>query len=124
MLARLQTPEPDYRTRLKKMMLSRPPGTLSEEEVAAALFMSKRTLARKLKNENSGFRQIRDEILSQQATGYLCDSPLSIEAIAPLLNYHDTASFRRAFKRWLGMPPEQYRRHARSRAMHLPGPSS
>lgn len=124
MLARLQTREPDYRTRLKKMMLSRPPGTLSEEEAAATLFMSKRTLARKLKQENSGFRQIRDEILSQQATGYLCDSQLSIEAIAPLLNYHDTASFRRAFKRWLGMPPEQYRRHARSPAMHLPDLSS
>ena len=112
MLARLQTREPGYRTRLKKMMLSSPPGTLSEDEAAASLFMSKRTLARKLKQENSGFRQIRDEILSQQAAGYLYDSQLPIEAIAALLNYHDTASFRRAFKRWFGQPPNQHRQSA------------
>lgn len=112
MLARLQTRELDYSTRIKKMMLSRPPGTLSEDEAAAALFMSKRTLARKLKQENIGFRQIRDEILSRQAAGYLCDSRLSIEAIATLLNYHDIASFRRAFKRWFGQPPNQYRQSA------------
>ena len=109
MLARLQSREPDYRTRLKKMMLSQPPGTLCEEEAAAALFMSKRTLARKLKQENSGFREIREEILSHQAADYLRDSQMSVEAIAALMNYHDTASFRRAFKRWFGVPPEQYR---------------
>ncbi|MGB1142246.1 MAG: AraC family transcriptional regulator, partial [Halioglobus sp.] len=102
MLARLQTRDPDCRTRLKQMMLSRPPGTLSETEAAAALFMSKRTLARKLKQEGSSFRQIRDEILSQQAIHYLIDNQLSVEATASVLNYHDSASFRRAFKRWFG----------------------
>ena len=92
------------------MILSYPPGTLSEEEAASALFISKRTLARKLKTEGTGFRQIRDKILSQQAASHLSDSQLSIEAIAALLNYHDSANFRRAFKRWFQMPPEQYRR--------------
>lgn len=112
MLARLQGREPDYRTRLKKMMLSHPPGTLCEEEAAAALFMSKRTLARKLKQENSGFREIREEILARQAASYLRDSQMSVEAIAALMNYHDTASFRRAFKRWYSVPPERYRQGA------------
>ncbi|RZO83785.1 MAG: AraC family transcriptional regulator [Oceanococcus sp.] len=111
MLAQLQTHKPSYRTRLKRMMLSRPPGTLSEAEAAASLFMSKRTLARKLKQENSGFREIREEILSRQAAGYLRDSRMSVEAIAALMNYHDTASFRRAFKRWFVVPPEQYRQN-------------
>jgi AraC-like DNA-binding protein len=96
------------------MMLSRPPGTLSEEEAAASLFMNKRTLARKLKQENSSFRQIRDDILSQQAASYLCDSKLSIEDIAALMNYYDSANFRRAFKRWFGQPPEQYRQRVMS----------
>jgi AraC-like DNA-binding protein len=114
MLAQLQTHKPNYQTRLKKMMLSRPPGTLSEEEAAASLFMNKRTLARKLKQENSSFRQIRDDILSQQAASYLCDSKLSIEDIAALMNYHDSANFRRAFKRWFGQPPEQYRQRVMS----------
>lgn len=124
MLAQLQTHKPSYQTRLKKMMLSHPPGTLSEDEAAASLFMSKRSLARKLKQEHSGFRQVRDEILSQQAASYLCDSQLSIEAIAALMNYHDSANFRRAFKRWFGQPPEQYRQHAGARAMHPSGASS
>lgn len=110
MLAQLQTQTSSYQNRLKKMMLSRPPGTLSEEEAAATLFMSKRTLARKLKQEGSSFRQIRDDILSSQAASYLRESTLSIEDIAALLNYHDSANFRRAFKRWFGQPPEDYRR--------------
>jgi AraC-like DNA-binding protein len=115
MLAQLQDDKPSYQTRLKKMMLSRPPGTLSEDEAAASLFMSTRTLARKLKREHSSFRQIRDEILSQQAASYLCDSKLSIEAIAALMNYHDSANFRRAFKRWFGHSPEQYRQRVSPR---------
>lgn len=84
--------------------------------------MSKRTLARKLKEENSSFRKIRDEILSRQATSYLCDSKLSIEAIAALMNYHDGANFRRAFKRWFGLSPDQYRQHAGSRHTLPPAP--
>ena len=95
---------------------------LSEDEAAASLFMSKRTLARKLKEENSSFRKIRDEILSRQAISYLCDSMLSIEAIAALMNYHDGANFRRAFKRWFGLSPDQYRQHAGSRHTLPPAP--
>jgi len=72
--------------------------------------MGKRTLSRKLKEENSSFRQVRDEILSRRAATYLRDTQLSVEAIALLLGYHDTASFRRAFKRWFVMPPDQYRK--------------
>lgn len=100
------------------MMLSRPPGTLSEDEAAASLFMSKRTLARKLKQERSGFRKVRDEILSQQTATYLRDSQLSIEAIAALMNYHDSANFRRAFKRWFDQSPEQFRQNVRSQTVH------
>tara|TARA_B100000749_G_scaffold108459_1_gene82917 strand:- start:25 stop:531 length:507 start_codon:yes stop_codon:yes gene_type:complete len=118
MLAQLQSDKPSYQTQLKMMMLSRPPGTLSEDEAAASLFMSKRTLARKLKQERSGFRKVRDEILSQQAATYLRDSQLSIEAIAALMNYHDSANFRRAFKRWFDQSPEQFRQNVRSQTVH------
>lgn len=102
-----------YATRIKRMMLSHPPNTLSENEAAAALFMSTRTMARKLAAEQTGFRVIRDELLSAQAAEYLCRNRLSVEAVAALLNYHDSANFRRAFKRWFKVTPEQYR-HANS----------
>jgi AraC-like DNA-binding protein len=109
MLTQLHSSKHTSKYQIQKMMLSHPPGVLSEEEAAAALFISKRTLARRLGEEGTGFRQIRDEILSQQASGYLRDSNMSVEAIAALLNYHDTANFRRAFKRWFQLSPDQYR---------------
>jgi len=110
MLAQLNPNKSTCKYQVQKMMLSHPPGVLSEEEVAAALFICKRTLARRLKQENTSFRKVRDEILSQQAIGYLLDSQLPVEAIAELLNYHDSANFRRAFKRWFNLTPDQYRR--------------
>jgi AraC-like DNA-binding protein len=94
---------------LVAIQLSRPPGTLTEEEAAAALFVCKRTLARKLKSEGTSFRKVRDDILSTQAAAYLKDTKLTVESIASLLNYHDSGSFRRAFKRWFGRAPDQYR---------------
>ena len=91
-------------------MLSHPSGIASEEETARSLFISKRTLARKLKLEGTSFRQIRDDILSKQSAAYLKEGGMSIEAISGLLGYHDSANFRRAFKRWFDMTPDQYRR--------------
>ena len=91
------------------MMLSHPPGILSEDEAAARLFIGKRTLARRLQKEGTGFRKIRDEILSQQAMDYLRDSNMPVDAIAALLNYHDSSNFRRAFRRWFKKTPDQFR---------------
>jgi AraC-like DNA-binding protein len=91
------------------MMLSSSLHELNEEQIAAALFMSKRTLARKLAQDGTSFREIRDSILSRQASSYLLESDLSVDAIATLLNYHDSANFRRAFKRWFDLPPSEYR---------------
>lgn len=111
-LASLRGAPDSYRRQIETMMLSHPTGTLTEEDAAAALFVSKRTLARRLRAEGTGFRQIRDEILARQARSYLRDGKLSVDAIATLLNYHDSANFRRAFKRWYGMPPDRYRLEA------------
>lgn len=114
MLAQLHTQESDdqtsYAYKLKRMMLSHPPGTLSETEAAAAMFISKRTLARHLSKENVSFRAIRDELLSQQAASYMRDSKMSVEAIATILNYHDSSNFRRAFKRWFNQTPDEFRK--------------
>ena len=76
------------------------------------LFISKRTLARRLKLENSSFQKIRDEIMSQQASSYLLESDMSVNTIAALLNYHDGSNFRRALKRWFKMSPDQYRKQS------------
>jgi len=114
-LNRLKTQQHSTTYQVQKAMLSYPLGQLSEEDLAAALFINKRTLARRLDKENTSYRQIRDRILSEQASGYLRNSQMSVEAIASLLNYHDAASFRRAFKRWFGLPPSEYRQQGSTR---------
>ncbi|MHA7924933.1 MAG: AraC family transcriptional regulator [Marinobacter sp.] len=110
MLANLPEKSNTCWRKIEIMMISSPAGQLTEDSAAAALFISKRTLARRLKREGTGFREIRDRILARQAGNYLKDRHLSIESVATLLGYHDGASFRRAFKRWYGITPDQYRR--------------
>lgn len=109
MLSQLKSHKCSTTYQLQKMMLSQPLGTLSEEDAAAALFISKRTLARHLAKEGSSYMDIREKLLSEQASHYLCNSAMSVEAIASLLNYHDSANFRRAFKRWFKVSPKEYR---------------
>ena len=90
-------------------MLSHPPGKLSEDDTAQLNFISKRTLARRLSAEKTSFRALKEQVQMSLARGYLRDTKLSVEAVAALLNYHDSSSFRRAFKRWYGMGPSEYR---------------
>ncbi|GAA5314874.1 MAG: AraC family transcriptional regulator [Candidatus Pelagadaptatus aseana] len=97
------------KTRVMSILLSRPPNQWSEKTVAASLFISTRTLARRLKQEDTGFWALKDQLLASMAANYLRDTQLSVEAIATLLDYHDSPNFRRAFKRWYGMPPADFR---------------
>lgn len=109
LLAELQQHPQTVKRQIETMLLSHPTGMLSEDAAASALFMSKRTLARRLKAEGVSFRQVRDDVLARQASHYLLDNRISVDAIATLLGYHDSANFRRAFKRWFGLSPDQYR---------------
>jgi AraC-like DNA-binding protein len=95
--------------RVRRRLLSMPAGTVNEEDVAGALFVSKRTLARRLRQEGTGYRQIRDQLLAELAARHLRESGLSVESIAALLGYHDGANFRRAFRRWYGLSPWEFR---------------
>ena len=112
LLAELQSPQPSMRRQIETMMLTHPRGALTEDHAAAALLMSKRTLARRLKEEGTSFRGIKDDVLAGQAQRYLRDERMTVQSIADLLNYHDSTNFRRAFKRWCGMTPEAYRQNA------------
>ena len=109
LLAGINTDDKLYKSKVQKMLLSQTVGSLSVDEAAANLFMSRRTLARKLLNEGVTFFQIKEDILSQQAASYLRETNLSTEAIAAMLNYHDSSSFRRTFKRWFDLTPSEFR---------------
>jgi AraC-like DNA-binding protein len=102
------------RERVRRLLLSQPAGSVTEEDVARAMFVSKRTLARRLEREGTGYRQIRDELLAELAARHLRESDLTVEAVDALLGYHDTANFRRAFRRWFKVTPSVFRRRVES----------
>lgn len=109
-LKQLYSEKGSFKYQVQKLMLSHPNEALTEDDAAASLFLSKRSLYRKLNAEGTSFRKIKEEILAQRAIDYLRDETMSVEAIAMQLNYHDSANFRRAFKRWFTRTPDQYRR--------------
>jgi AraC-like DNA-binding protein len=82
----------------------------SFDDVATVLQMSPRTLRRKLRAENSTFREIQDELRMQIATKYLHDTDLSIEEISFALGFSDAANFGHAFRRWTQRAPNDLRR--------------
>lgn len=79
------------------------------DQAAQHLHMSTSTLGRRLKSESSSFRTITDEIKNLLAKEYLMRTELTVADIAHLLDYTDTANFRRAFVRWNNVPPNEYR---------------
>ena len=95
--------------RVKHLLLSKTPGTVTETEVAQAMFVSKRTLARRLAKEGDSYRAIRERLLSELAARHLRESTLTVESVATLLGYNDAAAFRKAFYRWYGQAPSEFR---------------
>lgn len=88
-------------------------GRWSADGVAAAFGMSRRTLARRLKDNGSNFRALVDAALFDAAQ-HLLPSASPIVEIAARLGYTDAASFSRAFKRWAGVTPREWRRRRSS----------
>lgn len=95
--------------RVRTLMLLRPIESINEVEVARSLFVSKRTLARRLESEGTGYRQIREQFLEELARRYMLEPRQTVDTVAASLGYHDAAAFRKAFKRWTGTTPRSYR---------------
>jgi AraC-like DNA-binding protein len=84
------------------------------EDVARNLNMSARTLRRKLREENTSFRQLVDELRRDFALRYLRDTDLTVEDIAETLGFSDAANFRHAFRRWTNASPHEFRNASRA----------
>lgn len=77
--------------------------------VAATLLVSERTLKRRLQEENASFQAMVDQVRLERARELLTGSAMNLSQIAERLGYADAANFTRAFKRWTGLNPSQYR---------------
>ncbi len=86
-----------------------PDSGISQDLIAKRLNMSVRNLHRKLADEETSFKTILDNIRRDLALRYLKNN-MSISDITYSLGFVDQSSFSRAFKRWTGQSPSQYRK--------------
>ena len=77
--------------------------------IASRLFMSARTLKRKLQASGCSFQQLLDQARKSEALRLMGNSDLDLQDIAAALGYRDPPSFTRAFRRWSGQSPSQAR---------------
>jgi AraC-like DNA-binding protein len=81
----------------------------SLDEMAVQLELHPRTLRRRLGIEGYAYQKIVDEVRFKLAASYLARTEMTHESMAERLGFSDASSFRRAFKRWSGRSPQEYR---------------
>lgn len=84
-------------------------GNPSLERVALKLGLSGRTLQRKLHELGTSHNDLVDQIRRELATRYLREREMAICEVAYLLGFSEPSSFHRAFKRWTGVTPKEFR---------------
>jgi AraC-like DNA-binding protein len=77
--------------------------------VAKRLYMSDRTLKRRLQKHSISFQQLLDEARKRDSIRLLEDPTLNLEEIAERLGYSASANFARAFRKWTGHSPGDFR---------------
>jgi AraC-like DNA-binding protein len=86
-----------------------PSGTVRQDDVAQRMNRSLSTLQRQLSAEGISFQKLRDETRRRLAEEYIRAQEMSLSQIAYLLGFSDQSNFSRAFKRWTGLSPREYR---------------
>lgn len=90
-----------------------PDGPPNQQQIADDMSVSNRTLQRKLKDEGTSFMDLLQDTRLQLARKYLLQPSRSVVETAYLLGFSEPSTFSRAFKRWTGMAPADYR-HTKS----------
>lgn len=84
--------------------------------VARRLGMSERTLKRRLLQERTTFKALKDTVRVETAQALLTNRDLKVEAVARSVGFNGTAAFSKAFVRWSGCSPLRYRQRLLRRA--------
>ena len=90
-------------------------GQVTMDWAARKLGMSVPTLRRHLDAEDVTFSEIIDEVRKQVAERELTEGSAAVGEVAFVLGFSNIGAFDRAFKRWTGVVPSEYRARARNR---------
>jgi AraC-like DNA-binding protein len=82
---------------------------VSCERVAARLGMHPKALARQLNELDTSYRDLLEHVRREYAERFLVKKELSVARVALMLGYSEKSAFNRAFKRWSGRSPADYR---------------
>ncbi|MFZ1444985.1 MAG: AraC family transcriptional regulator, partial [Candidatus Dechloromonas phosphoritropha] len=96
--------------RVRDLLRAALPATLGLEDIGDRLHLSPRTIHRRLDEEGSSFRAIKDALRRDMALARLTKTRDAVSQIAADLGYADPSAFYRAFVEWTGMAPIHYRR--------------
>ena len=118
LLARLQTRR-SFGRRIRRL-ISRQMATekIDADTLAHQCHMSRQTLYRKLKKEGLSFHGLVEQVRQDKALRYVAADHYALGEIAFLLGFSELSAFSRAFKRWTGTSPAEYR------ARHLAPPGT
>lgn len=99
-----------YSARIRKLLGQEMQDNLPGFEwVAEQLTVSPQTLRRRLKQENTSYQELKDHMRRDIAIYYLARPELSINEIAFKVGFTEPSTFHRAFKKWTGQTPGEYR---------------
>ncbi len=116
MLANLESPD-RLPLRVREYIIAHAqPGAVSAAMLADAFQLTERALRRRLLELGTGLRELLDETLRDMACDALKDRGVSIQEISYRLGYSEPSAFHRAFKRWTGVTPAEFRQGARLEA--------
>jgi AraC-like DNA-binding protein len=94
------------RTRIIEQL---PAGSPQQASIARELNISLRSMQRKLKVEGTSFKQLLDSTRRELAMHYVRETHRPLGEISYLLGFSEPSNFTRAFKRWTGVTPQEFR---------------
>ncbi len=109
--SQLKTPVPEVVQRLERLVAPALPYGMPElKTVAETLGMSVSTLKRRLQEHDTNYLAVCDALRCRLACQYVLEPERNLVDVAFLLGFSELSTFYRAFKRWTGVPPQQYRK--------------
>jgi AraC-like DNA-binding protein len=99
----------DLPSKIKSILLNGHLNHLCMDEVASTLCLTSRTLRRHLQKLDISYQELLDEVRQKKAISLLLNNSLALTEICFLLGFYDASGFSKAFKRWTGHTPTEYR---------------